>query len=184
MPNGLGASSFSLPSTYNEDQYVANLDYLISQKHTFSVRFYYANSDSFRTMGANLFLNSATPNVPGFPQDSPAVDYMSSIKLNSVLTSNLVNELRMTYTRTNSHGTGPNDIPTSSIGMTAVDPFLALAPDITIQGPLGGFRVGNAQNQVENWTNTYSWADNLSWVHGRHTIRTGFFALTAALSAL
>jgi hypothetical protein len=177
VPYSIGTSSFSLPSTYNEDQYVANVDYLISKNQTLSARYYYADSDTFRQLGANLFTSSATPNVPGFPQNSPAVDYMTSAKLSSVVTSNLVNEARFTFTRTYSTGTGPNDLTTASIGMATVDPFLPLAPDITIQGPLGGFKVGNAQNQVENGTNTYTWADNLSWVHGRHTIRTGFFAV-------
>lgn len=170
----LGQSSFSLPSTYNEDQFVGNLDYVISKKHSLSGRFYFANDDTFRSLGANIFASAATPNVPGFPQDSPARDYMTSGKLTSVLTNNLVNELRMTYTRTSSTATGPNDLTTASIHMVSVDPLLPIMPDITIQGSLGGFRIGNAQNQSASDNNTWQWADNVSWIHGKHTIRTGF----------
>jgi hypothetical protein len=174
----LGQSSFSLPSTYNEDHFIGNVDYAMSAKNSLAVRFYYATDGTFRSLGANIFTSSATPNLPGFPQNSPSVDYMASIRLNSVLNSNTVNEARMAFTRTNSSGNGPNDLTAASIGMTAVDPFLPLMPDITIQGPQGGFKIGNAQNQVENFSNTYFWADNLSWIHGRHTIRTGVFVST------
>src|SRR3954447_6236797 len=61
--------------------------------------------------------------------------------------------------------------------MTPVDRFLPQPPQITIQGSLGGFRVGNGQNQYQSFTNTYSWADNVSWIHGRHMVRTGVFVM-------
>lgn len=173
----LGQSSFSLPSTYRENHYLSNLDYLISKKHTLAGRFYYANSGTLRALGGSIFTSAATPNVPGFPQNSTGTDYMASAKLTSVLTSNLVNEARMTFTRTYSFSSGPHDLTTAAIGMTSVDPLLPVAPDMTIQGFLGGFRVGNAQNQASQLNKPYSFADNLSWNRGRHTIRSGILIL-------
>ena len=171
----LGQSSFSLPSKYRENQFVGNVDYVSSKQHTLSGRFYTAGYDTFRQLGASTFAAPATPNVPGFPQDTPGRDYLVSSKLTSILSKNAANEIALTYTRVSAASDGPNDLKTSAIGMTAVDPLLPLMPDITIQGPLGGFRIGNAQNEVQTGTKTLSWADNFSVIHGKHNVRTGFF---------
>ena len=39
--NGLGFSSFVVPAHFQEDQYLFNMDYVISQKHTLSERIFY-----------------------------------------------------------------------------------------------------------------------------------------------
>ena len=103
-------------------------------------------------------------------------DYVTSVKLTSVLTANLVNEARMTFTRNIMAAFGPSfPTPPTSVGMTPADQFFDRAPETTIQGSLGVFRFfGNSQDDF-NSTDTYQWSDNLSWVHGRHTIRTGVF---------
>ena len=65
------------------------------------------------------------------------------------------------------------------MGMTPVDPLFPQPPEITVLGPLGSFRLfGTNPNDNHFQTVTYSWADNLSWVHGNHRIRTGGFFLT------
>src|SRR6185437_9053314 len=51
VSSSLGQSSFSLPSKYRENQYLGNLDYVISKKHTLSGRFYYAKTSTFRSLG-------------------------------------------------------------------------------------------------------------------------------------
>jgi hypothetical protein len=177
-PNaGLGFSSYSLPSTYQEDQILGNIDYLISKKQTLSGRFYSSTNESLRSLGSNIFTSVATQVIPGFPQKQHGPDDITSLKLVSVLTSNVVNEARMTFTRSNSYQTGPGGVQASSIGMTAVDRFLPLLPEITITGSLGGFQVGNAENESTVLSKTYTWADTISWVHGRHSMRFGGFLL-------
>lgn len=178
-PNaGRGFSSYSLPSTYREDQYIGNVDYVISPKHTLSGRFYYAGVDMLRSFGSSLFASAATPMVPGAPEHQTGPDYIVSGKLNSVLSSNLANEARMTFTRSDYTGTGPGTPPAAAFGMAPTDPLLPLPPEITVQGALGTFKIGNGQNETVNLTDTYSWADNVSWVHGRQTLRFGGFFYT------
>ena len=44
---------------------------------------------------------------------------------------------------------------------------------------MGSFRVfGNIGNDFLTKNKYYSWADNLSWAHGRQTLRAGAVALT------
>src|SRR5437879_4125168 len=173
---GLGFSSYSLPSTYNENQYLINADYVISKKHTLSGRFYDATANSFRSFGTNFFLSPEAPNTPGFPEKAVDKDYITSAKLTSIFTSNVANEARITYTLASVDETGPGAPSAASLGITPVTPSFPEPPDLTIRGSLGSFRVGNIHNDYRSITKTYSWGDTLSWVQDRHTIRTGFFA--------
>src|SRR5215831_7857821 len=50
---GLGFSSFSIPSTYDEDQGLFNIAYLVSRKHTLTGRLYQANADTQRAYSSD-----------------------------------------------------------------------------------------------------------------------------------
>src|SRR5437016_5009458 len=180
---GLGFSSYSLPSAYDENQYLLNVDYVISKKQTLSGRFYDATANTLRSFGTNFFRSPETPNTPGFPENEYDKDYITSVKLTSVLTSNVANEARITCTLANIDETGPGVPSAASIGMTPATPLFPEPPDFTIRGSLGGFRVGNIHNDYRGSTRTYSGEDTLSWVHGKHTIRTGVFVFRQDLQS-
>jgi hypothetical protein len=177
---GLGFSSYSFPSTYDENQYVASTDYVLSRKHTLSGRTFLVNIDQYRSFGSPNG-GSAAPYVPtpGTSQSLTAQDYIGTVKLTSALTTQIANEARMSFTRTNQVAMGVNTPSAASLGMTAADPVLGQLPEITVLGSVGSFRLfGTTENDFTRLTDTYSWSDNLSWVHGRHNIRTGLFLLT------
>ena len=171
----VGSSTFSLPSTYGEDQVLVNLDYVISTKHSLGGRFYFGPNRMIRALGSQIDISASAPNVPGLPQITNGRDYIASIKLASVLTSNLVNEARMTYTQAGNRQVGPGAPLADDVGMIPADPFYPLLPQLNFSGPLGNFRVGNTKNKQGRDPRIFSWADNLSWIHGRHSIRTGVF---------
>src|SRR5262245_14063990 len=64
---GLGFSTFSIPSTYDEDQGLANIAYVISRKHTLTGRFYDAKADTQRGYASDFLRSAETPPIPGFP---------------------------------------------------------------------------------------------------------------------
>ncbi len=169
----LGQSSYSFPSSWNQGHYLFNIDYLISKTHTLAFRFFFAHAHQTRMFG------NYTPGpafVPGGPETTDFATYATSLKLTSVVTPRLVNDVRMTFTRVPSWARIPGLPSASSLGMTPVDPFFDEPPETTIQGTLGSFRFfGNGQGDSSGSTVTYQWADNLSWVHGKHTLRTGIF---------
>jgi hypothetical protein len=75
-------------------------------------------------------------------------------------------------------------LPTAaSVGMTPANVLSPLLPDITMQGSLGGFQAGNVYSDFLNHGKIYSWADTLSWTHGRHTTRAGVFAIVQPLES-
>jgi hypothetical protein len=177
---GLGFSAYSLPSTYKENHWIANSDYVLNPKHTLSGRMFTSTVDQLRTFGSPGGYPGA-PIVPGWgsSQALQAYDLATSIKLSSTLTPSLVNEVTMAHTRSFTDAVGVNTPKAALFGMTAVDPLFPDPPEVTVLGPLGTFRLfGSNPNDNHNQTITYTWADNLSWVKGKQRIRTGGFYLT------
>jgi len=163
----LGASSFSVPDQFREDQFMVNTDYVISSKHTFSERYFYdlvPETQSF----------SPTNNVPGSPVSVKFRDDDAQLKLTSVLTSNFVNEALVSYVRNLTYSTGLGIPSGAAVGMTPLDKFFPEVPGFAIAGSLGSFNFfGNTGNDWYGITDTIQWGDQISWVHGKQTIRVG-----------
>ena len=177
---GLGFSSYSVPSTYRENHYLANVDYLVSAKNTLSERIFASTVDQLRSFGSPGGYPGAAI-VPGWgaSQALTATDVATSLKLTSTLTANVVNEAGGTYTRNRSDTNGVDTPSADSVGMTAVDPLFPQPPEITVLGPMGTFRLfGSNPNDNHFNTSTYSFSDNVSWVRGKHRVRTGGYFLT------
>ncbi len=172
---GMGFSSFSFPSYYNEDHLVANSDYVASPVNTLTWRAFFARIHQLRSLGAPGGA-TVTPVIPGSgsPQALHAEDAALSLKLTSALTARVANELRFAYTRTLQTARGVGTPSADSFGITPVDPFFSFPPEVTMLGPMGTFRFfGNGANDFSMLTNTLSWTDNLSLVRGRHNARLG-----------
>ena len=180
---GLGFSSYSLVSTYGENQYLAHITYVISKKHTLSGRLYYAKANTHRAFGSNFLRPPETPPTPGFPVILDDTNYITGLQLSSVLTTNIANEARMTFTDNRSDPTVFGLPTATSVGMRPANVLSPLLPDIIMQGSLGGFQAGNVYSDFLNHSRIYSWADTLSWTHGRHTTRAGVFVLTQPLES-
>ena len=180
LSSGLGFSSYSLPSTYRENHFIANADYLLSPKQTIAARVFTATVDQLRTFGSPGGYPGA-PVVPGLGagQALNAVDVATSLRLTSSLSAATVNEVAMTYTRNRSDTFGVDTPEAAAFGITPVDPLFPQPPEITVLGPLGSFRLfGTNPNDNHFQTVTYSWSDNLSLVRGDHRFRVGGYFLT------
>jgi Carboxypeptidase regulatory-like domain len=175
---GLGLSTFSIPSTYDEHQGLFNISYVISNKQTLTGRFYDAKANTQRAYASDFLRSSETPPIPGFPVTQDETNYLASMQLSSIVNPNLANEARITYTYNLTDPTVPGLPSVTSVGMTPANTLYLGLPDITMRGPLGGFQAGNAYSDFLTGSKSYSLSDTLSWTHSRHTIRTGFFALS------
>jgi hypothetical protein len=176
---GLGSYAISLPSTFHENQYIANVDYAISTKQNLSGRVLITGVHQVRSLSAPYGLNPGPQFVPGSPHGFRPRDYVASLKLTSILTNNLVNEAWAAYTQDDSVGDSRGVPSAVSVGVTPLDRFFPLPPEIQVLGPLGSFRfLGNFASDSTSKTVTYQWADNISWSHGKHTTRVGVFGDT------
>jgi len=180
---GLGFSSYSLVSRYGENQYLAHVTYVISKKQTLSGRLYYATANTQRAFGTSFLRLLETPPTPGFPVTLDDTNYITSMQLSSVLTTNIANEARMTFTDNRSDPTVFGLPTAASVGMTPANVLSPLLPDIVMQGSLGGFQAGNVYSDFLNHGKTYTWSDTFSWTHGRHTTRAGMFELIQPLES-
>ncbi len=172
---GLGFSSYSSPSFYNEDQYMVNTDYVASAKHMLSGRLYLATIHQYRTFGSPQGY-PGTQMVPGggTPQELHARDYVASLGLTSTLSKTLTSEARISFTKSRQYATGNNTPSATSLGMTPANKFFDQPPETTIYGPLGSFRLfGTFGNDFGTQNVYYSGSENLSWVHGSHRTRMG-----------
>ena len=160
-----GFSSFSQPCTYNEDQFITNLDWLQSQKSSFQGRFFFSNSNSIETL---TNAGASTPVLPGSPQTNPLNYRNFSLTHTYIFTNHLVNQAEIAFHRTYATATPQPAFTWSDLGVTApsfdnADPYLEVLGGMIARG---GLIVGFVQN-------TFIGQDTLSWTHGRQNIRLG-----------
>jgi len=164
--NPIGISTFSIPSTYSENQYMVNLDYVMSEKHTLSERYFYANYPENQPF-------SAAGDTPGNGVGTIFNDQVAVLKLTSALKANFLNEGLVGFIRSSGHLQTQSTLTASNIGMTAPsDPAYPLFPVTTV---VGYFNLGGGGNdESSSVVNTFEINDQISWTHGKQSIRAGF----------
>jgi hypothetical protein len=164
--NASGSSLFTVPSTYLEDQFLVNLDWVISPRNTLSERVFHSRDPQ------TLSIDCGTTCLPGNPGVVKSNNFNGVIKLTSILTPNLVNEARSGFTHSLWNDSSFQFATPQQFGMTPLNAWLNELPEIAINGlfTLGGASSDNGHSAPT----TYMVGDHLSWNHGIHTVRVGF----------
>jgi hypothetical protein len=165
---------FSIPAKYNEDQILLNVDYVISSKHTFAERLFYSDAPQLSNF-------SGSNSMPGAPSETSNENLNIQLKLTSVLGANFVNEARMSGQRTITISTPLIPFTNEDIGVHSLVPTLNKLDGMSISGL---FSIGASQSWDTSSNNRYIWADQISWVHGKQTIRAGLEIERAQWNAL
>jgi hypothetical protein len=163
--SGYATISFSQPAIYNEDQVVANFDYLISPKNTLAGRYFYTNNPQDQTLGGEL---PGAPSLLGF-SNTDAV-----LKLTTLVSNTIVNEARVSFQRNLSTGNAPTPpgATNEGLGITPMTPGVIPPPGII--SIAGGFTMLGVFGPTFSVTNQTEFSDQVSWTHGKHTIRAGY----------
>lgn len=164
--NLIGTSTFSIPATYDEDQFMVNADYILSAKHTISERYFYANYPEDQPLGT-------AANPPGNGVATSFKNQVALLKLTSSITPHFLNEGLIAFIRSSGHLQTESTQTYDQIGMTAPsDPTYPLYPVISVTGyfSLGG----GGNDESSSVVNTFEIADQISWTHGKQSIRAGF----------
>ena len=163
QPNGQGFSVFSVPATYIEDQVIVNLDYLLTKKHTLSGRWFSSRNPQV--------VSFTTSNTPGSGAGSNFANKNLVMKLVSVFNPTFVNEAKVGLLRY------PGDLHTltpvtaSEVGITPIAD-LPKIPGISVSGL---FSLGGSFNDdFKTAITSFRVGDEVSWVHGHHSVRAGF----------
>jgi hypothetical protein len=168
--NAVGFSTFTNPAVFNEDQALANLDYLISQKHTLAARYFYAYAPQTNGFG------SCSPGcLPGSGATIQSGNQILVLKLTSVLTPTLINEARASYYYIRASDNTLDPLTSTGVGMTPPAPFYPVLPVLSFVTPafsFGGSAVDGAREPQYN----YEFSEQIAWTHGAHTVKAGVSA--------
>ncbi|MGH9830060.1 MAG: hypothetical protein ACREDR_43155, partial [Blastocatellia bacterium] len=159
-----GQLPISIPATFKEDQALGSLDYILSPKETFSGKYYYSYSPLF-----SAFPSANQPEGGG--QIVLGGNQLALGKLTSLITNNLINEARLSYYFVRAGSFLQDPLTPSEVGMNLSPSWLNVMPVInTGVFSFGGSGVSGSLEPQTYWEGS----DQISWTHGRQTIRTGY----------
>jgi hypothetical protein len=164
-PSGqYGPVNFTDPATFTEHQLISNVDYVINSKNTLAVRYFYTADPE------TLPIASAT-GPPGTPISLKYNNTNAVLKLTTLLSNTLVNELHASGQRNGQHGSDTTPVTPQSIGQATIVPTETELPVTVI---LNGPSLNGSLYPSNSPTDQTEYGDQISWSHGRHTIRAGY----------
>jgi hypothetical protein len=159
-----GPVTFTDPATYVEHQLIANGDYVINSKNTLAVRYFWTADPQ------TLPIASAT-GPPGTPINLKYNNTNAVLKLTTLITNSLVNELHASGQRNGQHGSDTTPVTPQSIGQATIVPTeMELPVTVIFNGP----SLNGSLYPSNSPTDQTEYGDQISWSHGRHTIRAGY----------
>jgi Carboxypeptidase regulatory-like domain len=163
----VGTYSASIPAFFKEDQFLGNVDYVLSPKQTVYLRYYWDYGSEDRPF-------NCTGCLPGSGARNLSGNHVATGKLTSLLTDHLVNDARISYyyIRSSINSTDPFTNTQLGIKGIAQGAWIDVPPVITITGLVnfGGSTVDGAKSPQQN----FSWSDQISWAHGKQNLRFGY----------
>jgi hypothetical protein len=164
----VGESTYAPPSTYNEDQYTANIDHALTDKNEISERFFYSRAPTSEAFSPNA------ANVPGWGTNELDQNAMVVVADTHVVNSNSINVARAGYMRFDGVSAVANPILASDIGTespTGASGAAIAAPGLTVDGL---FTIGDAGTPSQSQrTNSFIAQDMFSLTRRSHSIRFG-----------
>ena len=158
-----GFSSFSLPSTFTEDQALGNLDWTPTPKQKFSERYFWARDYTYSAF--------STTDLPGAPTIDLNENANVALKYSYIFSPNIIDQASAGYHRIFGQVSSLYPITNSQLGMTPSCSSMPISPIISVSGT---FTLGGTFNDGQ-WADTqgYQAGDQLTWIHGAHNIKMG-----------
>jgi hypothetical protein len=158
-----GPVTFTSPATFTEHQLVANADYIINSKNTLAVRYFWTADPQFLPLSGT--------NLPGTPVSSKYNNINSTVRLTTLLSSSLVNELHVAGQHNGAVSTDTTVTTPQAIGQATIVPTETELPVTVI---FNGPGMNGTLAPDSSPTDQMEYGDQISWSHGKHTIRAGY----------
>jgi hypothetical protein len=175
--NGLyQPTTFSLPAVYSDHQALANTDYVINSKNSLSGKWFLDGYPTQIPFGCSANAPAGSTLSTCLPDTAGNTFYSQQtgmIRLTSILKNTLVNEARMSFSRSTSHLTSTTPFTDTEVGIAPITLAINYLDQIIISQ--NGFTIGTnfvLGGAYKNST-TEVYADQISWSRGNHTIRAG-----------
>ena len=177
-----GICNFSIPAIYTENQYVANGDYVINSKNTLSTKYFYTHNPY------TTFLGQGGGNLPGTPENVLFGNHAAVAKLTTLVTNNFVNEARVSFQQNVNAATVAVPPGGCADAGTLTSPYGCGSPESwecnqrfqVFTSHRSFLNVGTGYSMFggllpdKGPTNQLQAADQISWSHGKHSIRAGY----------
>ena len=165
------STTFTVPARFQEDQGLGNLDYVINGKNTLAVRYFYTKDPTQISFSCGSAGGAPGICYPDTALTNTVSNHYAVVKLTSILSNNLVNEARISIQRNTFIAQMDSTFTDTQVGMQPIVPQINNLNQITVTGI---FTIGSAGN-YPNAKRITEWeaADELSWTHGKHTVRYG-----------
>ena len=160
-----GFSSFSVPATFDEDQFIINLDYLHTAKSKFAGRFFGANS----SQNQSLPTSQVGATAPGFPWLTDNRLRNVSLEHTYTFSATLLNQAEFGFHRIGAPTAQQELFKWSDVGVKAS----GAANDFPAVGVNGSLALGGNGQGLDLVQNHFTFQDSLTYIRGRHTMRFG-----------
>ena len=109
--SGTALRAFSIPAKFSEDQYIANADYILSEKNSLQAKYMYSD-DPFEYQ-----LGGAFNQLPGRVQSDKRANTSAVLRLTTIVTNSLVNQARGSFQRVIQDGSDTVPYTPQQIGL-------------------------------------------------------------------
>jgi hypothetical protein len=163
-----GFSAFSEPCHFNENQVLANMDYLISSRNKLSGRFFLANDNETVSFPGNGLNPSG--NIPGFTSPLSSDFRVFSLADSYTFNSEWLNDAWFGFVRNKTNTSAIAPFAWSDVGVAETD--LSGANELPSLNILGSVSIASGYPRTFA-QNSFSFGDNVSFVHRAHTFQFG-----------
>jgi hypothetical protein len=148
---------------------------VIDSKNTLSGRWFYANDPTQIPFGCAVTAVLGAGPTNCLPNTGGSTNYTEEstiVRLTSILTNSLVNEARISLQHNKGQVAAAVPFTNTQAGITSIIPAFNEIDQVIVNGK---FTLGTSSSLFSHkYTAAWEAADQISWNHGKHTIRAGF----------
>lgn len=169
-PSGL--TPISGLSRFTENQFNANLDWRINDRHTISSKNFYASNPTFQANYNFAGLGNGVTQLPGTGGSLDIIQDLNSLTHTWVVSPNVVNQARFGFSRLRVTSEAEEPFTAQQFGINT--PLRNLFPGMPTLTVTGLFTLGSSPfADQSSRINAFTYGDTLSVVRGSHRLRFG-----------
>ena len=159
------------PATFHDHNFLLNSDYVINSKNTLSTRYQYEQdpiNGGFPALNATSLIGTF---LPGQGIKTKHTNHQAIAKLTSILSSTVVNQFNVAFQRILTESDAVQPFTNSQVGISDVVPGYDNLDYFTLSG---AFSFGSHTSfGVRDVNNQFQANEQLSWEHGKNSMRFG-----------